>query len=310
MDRRHFVTAAAGLAVLSGTAPAMAQAAQAAPGPLGLNVLDLGVEANTEADQSPRLAKAITDMTATGSPLWFPPGRYTFRTPLGQAERFAFLAAVGAELVYSGAQPFLTARNAMTVSGLTVRRLAQGSASPMFAFTGAFALIEGCSFMGGTAPAMTMETARAADGQAASVRVTGCNISGSGSVGLKVVNAVRQFPVSVTQNQFAGCGLHVEGDATLQGNTVVSAPDAGIRLGSATKLGSIIATGNLVMGSPVGIAISNAPDGYAMVTINMVRGAKNGAIRAFDGDRYVGRDLVQSSSESFPYIAVGGNVSA
>jgi hypothetical protein len=40
----------------------------------------------------------------------------------------------------------------------------------------------------------------------------------------------------------------------------------------------------------------------------MIKGAKDGAIRVFDGDKLVGSDLAQKSAESYLNLTVAGNV--
>lgn len=106
-----------------------------------------------------------------------------------------------------------------------------------------------------------------------------------------------------------GFGIGVEADTLVNGNVVEDAPSVGINAGWGRHMRDVTITANLVRRARIGIAVSASPGaGYALVTNNMVTGSAEGAIRAMDHDRPLGRDLVHSSAEAYRNLAVYGNV--
>jgi hypothetical protein len=81
----------------------------------------------------------------------------------------------------------------------------------------------------------------------------------------------------------------------------------GLKLGSAKSSGGIIAQGNVLQDCRVGIGVTASGDDI-FASLNMIKGAKDGAIRAFDGDKLVGPDLARESAESYLNLTVAGNV--
>ena len=68
-------------------------------------------------------------------------------------------------------------------------------------------------------------------------------------------------------------------------------------------------TGNVVRNSHIGIGVATASGaGTALITDNLIDGAKDGAIRAMNGPNPTGPDLAQASAESFRNLAVYANV--
>ncbi len=107
-----------------------------------------------------------------------------------------------------------------------------------------------------------------------------------------------------------GIGIAVEADTVLTGNVIENAPRIGISIGWINALRDVTATGNFIRDAGVGIVVQTGLDlGRAFVVNNMITGAKNGAIRARDGDKLIGPDLARASPEAFPNLAVFQNVS-
>jgi hypothetical protein len=68
-------------------------------------------------------------------------------------------------------------------------------------------------------------------------------------------------------------------------------------------------TDNLIRNTHIGIGVSTAPGaGTALITDNLITGAKDGAIRTMDGPRPIGPDLAQGSAEAYRNLAVYANV--
>lgn len=146
------------------------------------------------------------------------------------------------------------------------------------------------------------------------------NVVDTASLGISITNSDVGGRLAVCQGNLIrnltgknstapGVGIAVEADAVLSGNVIENAPRTGIAIGWLTGLRDVTATGNLIRNVGIGISISAHPQaGYALVVNNMITGAKNGAIRAMDGDKPLGSDLTRGSDEAFRNMAVMGNV--
>ncbi len=89
-----------------------------------------------------------------------------------------------------------------------------------------------------------------------------------------------------------GIGIFVEADTSVTGNTVENAAEAGIVVGHERYMRDCAVTGNVVRASPYGILVSaDRNAGACLVANNLISGATQGAIRAHDGGRAIGRDL-------------------
>ena len=68
-------------------------------------------------------------------------------------------------------------------------------------------------------------------------------------------------------------------------------------------------TDNLIRNAHIGIAVSADPSaGTALITDNLITGAKDGAIRALKGPTPIGPDLAKESAEAYRNLAVYANV--
>jgi hypothetical protein len=149
---------------------------------------------------------------------------------------------------------------------------------------------------------------RLTDPEAMSVR--DCALSNCAGDGL-AASGWRGKALQILNNRLTACkkvAIRLEGDAQISGNLIEEAGAFGIRLGAAERLGTFTVLNNSVSGARVGIGVSAAGNGYGTITLNLIRGAREGAVRALDGEKLVGPDLARSGSESFRNLAVLGNV--
>lgn len=143
------------------------------------------------------------------------------------------------------------------------------------------------------------------DGAAAGISVTNFNEGGRLAVvqGNLVRNLVRREQEPVDKR---GEGITVEADAVVSSNIVEGAPTAGIMIGWGPFMRDVVATGNLVRDSRVGIAVSGDPaKGHCLIASNRISGHTEGAIRTMNHATPVGADLIGGGS--FGKVIVTGN---
>ena len=81
-----------------------------------------------------------------------------------------------------------------------------------------------------------------------------------------------------------GVGIAVEADSVVSGNVIEGAPGYGIMIGWGSYLRDVSVTGNLIRNAHIGIGVStDSSAGTALITDNLITGAKDGAIRAMNG---------------------------
>ena len=108
----------------------------------------------------------------------------------------------------------------------------------------------------------------------------------------------------------AGNGIAVEADSVVSGNVIENAQGYGIAAGWYAYLRDVSVTDNLIRNVHIGIAVSADPSaGMALITNNMITGAKDGAIRAMNGPKPIGPDLAKDGASAYPNLAVYANVS-
>ena len=106
-----------------------------------------------------------------------------------------------------------------------------------------------------------------------------------------------------------GVGIAVEADSVVSSNVVEGAPAYGILIGWGSYLRDVSVTDNLIRDAHIGIGVSVDPSaGTALITDNLITGAKDGAIRAMNGPTPVGPDLAKSSAEAYRNLAIYSNV--
>lgn len=144
------------------------------------------------------------------------------------------------------------------------------------------------------------------DGAAAGIAVTNFDEGGRLAVvqGNLVRNLARREQEPVDKR---GEGITVEADAVVSNNVIEGAPTAGIMIGWGSYMRDVVATGNLVRASRIGIAVSGDPAaGDCLIANNRICGHTSGAIRMMDHATPIGADLV--SGGSVRRVIVTGNV--
>jgi len=104
-----------------------------------------------------------------------------------------------------------------------------------------------------------------------------------------------------------GIGIAVEADAVVSANVIEGAPAFGIMIGWGGYLRDVSVTGNHVRNAHIGIGVTASGAGHALITDNMITGAKDGAIRAMDGPKPIGPDLARARAEAHRNLSVYSN---
>jgi len=106
-----------------------------------------------------------------------------------------------------------------------------------------------------------------------------------------------------------GIGIAVQADSVVSGNVIQGSPGYGIMIGWGSYLRDVSVTDNLIRDAHIGIGVSADPSaGNALITRNVISGAKDGAIRAMSGPTPVGPDLAMASAAAYPNLAIYSNV--
>lgn len=96
-------------------------------------------------------------------------------------------------------------------------------------------------------------------------------------------NVVRRCKGPGVLKETSGTGIHCEGDATVTGNVVEDARDAGISLGWGPHSRTLMATGNIVRDARIGIRFSTTKNAdTVMIANNRISGSREMAIAGFD----------------------------
>jgi hypothetical protein len=323
IDRRSFLYAGGLTAAAAPLATAAHAAVQGAR-----SITEFGVEPNADRDQTAALQKAIDELSRAGEPVTLPGGRYmtgTLKLPRACAilgvPHATVLKTAGAGPIFTGAQ--LTG---LHISGLTFEPdLTSKSGSSAIELSGATVNIAHCRFTGRAAACIALQNCsgriEAVDiedalvtgiraTEASGLIISRCRISRCQGAGILVSGSAGQIEGFVaSQNQIAGCGVAIvaDGVGVVNGNIVSDAKNFGIKLGTAKGKGHMLCQSNLIRDCRIGIAVSSSGDDI-MASLNMIAGAKEGAIRAFDGDKLVGPDLARQSAEAYLNLMVAGNV--
>ncbi len=258
-------------AALLSAATANAASPQAA---LGKSVIEFGVEPNAERDQSAALQRAIDELAPAGQPIVIPAGMYR----VAKLQLPSSAAVIG-------------------VPGLSILLAPKGT-SVFECRDAADVSLRGVAFIGTGLVAKECRKLTIADCQVISSGGDGLVCSGSGLL--------------VTGNRVSACArsaIWVEGDGLVTNNLIGGGGQFGLRLGSAWRLGTMSVVNNYIDGPEVGIGVSSSEIGYAFIAMNMIAGAKNGGIRALNGNELIGKDLTRGGSEAFRNFAIAANVS-
>ncbi len=106
-----------------------------------------------------------------------------------------------------------------------------------------------------------------------------------------------------------GIGIHVEAEAAVTGNVIEDVSDVAISLGWAWGVRNLLATGNVIRQTGVGIGVSlvEARERNVMIANNVIAGARLGAVVGFEYDKAVTGDLTRVADRRATGIRVEGN---
>ena len=134
------------------------------------------------------------------------------------------------------------------------------------------------------------------------------NFNEGGRLAVVQGNIIRNLFLRKT-GEVRGIGIGVEADSVVSGNVIEGAPSYGILVGWGDYLRDVSVTDNVIRKAHIGIGVSVSPAaGSALITDNLIDGAKDGAIRAMNGPKPIGPDLSSASAEAYRNLAVYSNV--
>jgi hypothetical protein len=317
MDRRGFLYAGG----LTAAAGALVTSAHAAPSHGGKSVEELGVVPNLGLDQTEALQKAIDTISMGQQAVILPGGTFQARK-LKIAANCTLIGQPGKTDL--NVEEFAVDGGATYISGVSFKGEAKGKGALVVIDSG-IVNISRCSFSGGAGSGTGLkvkgtvanlnEISIEGFGEAGAV----IDLEADGGIGLHVSHShfmncgtgivASMSPMTISQCHFVKCGTGIAatGSGLVTGNTITTASSFGIKLGSAKGSGHIMAQGNLIRGARIAIGVSASGDDI-MASLNMITGAKDGAIRAFDGEKLVGPDLARQSAEAYLNLMVAGNV--
>lgn len=142
-------------------------------------------------------------------------------------------------------------------------------------------------------------------------------VDGAG-VGISVTNFDQGGRLAVVQGNLLrnlhrsgdapGIGIAVEADTSVTGNVIEQAVAIGISIGHGPFLRDVIASGNVVRSSGIGIAVSVAPGaGTALITDNLIADAHHGAIVGMEWQKAVTGDLAKDGAGRHAQLSLSGN---
>jgi hypothetical protein len=317
VDRRHFLLA--GSAVAGGGFVSAAYAA-AAVGP-ARSVTEFGVVPNSKADQTAQLQQAINELSGAGQPVLLPAGVYN-AAKLTVPTQCSIIGVPGQTALYVNQLGRMAGNDQIglfNLFGVNFHSHDSKIVSVHVSLAGVSVRIANCGFYGAGATALNLDASSGSiealeiSGYSDSgilaprsaLTISGCHFNGCGTA----VKASSSSSAIVAQNQFDRCGTAVatDGIALVSGNIVKDAKEFGLKLGRADGNGRVVVQGNLLENCRIGIGVTASGDDI-FASLNFIHGAKDGAIRAFDGDKLVGRDLARESSEMYLNLTVAGNV--
>lgn len=105
-----------------------------------------------------------------------------------------------------------------------------------------------------------------------------------------------------------GIGVHVEAEAAVTGNVIENASEIGISLGWSWAMRNLVATGNVVRRSGIGISVSLVPkERNALIANNVINEAKFGAVVGTEFGKPVTGDLTRAEDKRAAGIRIEGN---
>ena len=110
------------------------------------------------------------------------------------------------------------------------------------------------------------------------------------------------------QEPVGGFGVHVEAEASVTGNVIESASDIGISLGWSWGMRNLVATGNMVRRTGIGISVSLVPkQRNAVISGNVIAEASRGAVVGTEYGKAVTGDLTKAPDARATGVRVENN---
>lgn len=125
-----------------------------------------------------------------------------------------------------------------------------------------------------------------------------------------VRNAQRGFAPK-GKEPIGGVGIHVEAEASVTGNVVENASETGISLGWSWGMRNLVATGNMVRKTGIGISVSLVPkQRNAVISGNVIAEASRGAVVGTEYGKPVTGDLTRGADPRAAGVRVENNAVA
>ena len=141
----------------------------------------------------------------------------------------------------------------------------------------------------------------------AAIGIAITNLNEGGRLAVCSGNLVR----NITRKRFNdgwGVGIGADGDTALTGNVVENAARSGIALGWGQYLQNTVATGNVIKDCPIGMEASTTRGaGQALISNNIISGAKKGAILGMHWTKPSTGDLAKPGVAHPDNLTVSGN---
>lgn len=147
------------------------------------------------------------------------------------------------------------------------------------------------------------------DGAANGISIV--NFNEGGRIGVCSGNIVRNLSTSGPYPADApgfGVGISVEADTTVSGNVIENAPLYGMQIGWGPFMRNVVATGNVIRKAGSGIAVTVVEGaGSAVISDNVIDGAKDGAIVGHRWADAVTGDLASIGNAGYAHLTVERN---
>jgi uncharacterized secreted repeat protein (TIGR03808 family) len=145
----------------------------------------------------------------------------------------------------------------------------------------------------------------------AAIGILTCNFNEGGRLAVVQGNLIRNLkakrPAGTDPGASAGVGICVEADASVTGNVIENAPDAGITVGWGAFMRDVSVVGNVVRNARFGVTVSVVNGaGQAVIAGNLISGARRGAIVGMDHAKAVTGDLSEEPTR-YANLQINGN---
>ncbi|WP_376988369.1 TIGR03808 family TAT-translocated repetitive protein [Bosea sp. R86505] len=123
-----------------------------------------------------------------------------------------------------------------------------------------------------------------------------------------IVRRARRGLYPGVKEPIGGMGVHVEAEATVTGNVIEDASEIGISLGWSWGMRNLVATGNMVRRTGIGISVSLVPkQRNAVISGNVIAKASRGAVVGTEYGKAVTGDLTKAPDARAGGVRVENN---